>query len=199
MSEETVVKPDISETITSVFIVQLCSSLLPLFSSLSIATMNLLLEISAQIETSSSANISLKIFREILHLGLGENCSVRNNGVSPPPPPPPSQTHTHTHTLLVEPNLTTFLALLRAHIKSSTSHVVFQLYCMYNMYSIQSAIYTAIYIGDGSVLYDITDYLENNQHILEIKDTQDSKLTLSLSLFLQPYHTHTHTQYTFSQ
>ena len=96
MSEETVVKPDISETITSVFIVQLCSSLLPLFSSLSIATMNLLLEISAQIETSSSANISLKIFREILHLGLGENCSVRNNGVSPPPPL--KHTHTHTHT-----------------------------------------------------------------------------------------------------
>ena len=61
------------------------------------------------------------------------------------------------------------------------------------MYSIQSAIYTAIYIGDGSVLYDITDYLENNQHILEIKDTQDSKLTLSLSLSFYNHITHTHT------
>jgi hypothetical protein len=45
----------------------------------------------------------------------------------------------------LEPNLTTLLALLRAHVKSL----------------------------DGSVLYDITDYLEQNQGILKISDTQD--------------------------
>jgi pentatricopeptide repeat protein len=79
-----------------------------------ISTMNLLLEISSQTGKTSAMQLSLKTFREALHLGL-------------------------------EPTLTTFLALLRAHIKSS----------------------------DGSVLYDITDYLEKNQHVLQITDNQD--------------------------
>ena len=36
--------------------------------------------------------------------------------------------------------------------------------------------------ADGSVSYDITDYLEQNQHILRITDTQDSQFSVCIQL-----------------
>ena len=35
---------------------------------------------------------------------------------------------------------------------------------------------TVVCAADGSILYEITDYLEKNEHILAFKEKHDSKL-----------------------
>lgn len=77
---------------------------------------------------------------------------------------------------ILEPTLTTFLRLLQAYLmhgKLSSTVGLDNLYPLDLTFELEFV--TVVCAADGSILYEITDYLEKNEHILTFKEKHDRK------------------------